>query len=187
MYEHYKSHCKVAVSSNMWGGSIDSATEGDFLNSIPDFPGQPHDFVYFVEGGLTGGFINAADSQTDENVKWRKMLTPLRCDHRGCPRPVSQVCFATRDIQLDEEIVYVYKYSKVPGVGVWVGGMTRGCWPLKASRRMRSMDEYLNHLRQTWLKAGLVFPSKSKEGASMRDRCVSEACLHCQSAHESNM
>jgi hypothetical protein len=180
MYSHYKSHCKVAVSSNTWGGSIESVSEGEFLNSIPDVHGQEHDFEYFVEGGLTGGFINAADSHMHENVQWRKILNPSRCDHRGCSRSVSQVCFAIRDIEEGDEILYVYQYSKDPGVGVWFCGI-EGCWPLQASRRMRSMDDYLNHLRKRREEQGQDYPNKSKDGASMIGRPLSDVCVYCQS------
>jgi hypothetical protein len=79
----WKSHVKHAVTGNDHACVANSlALEGEVLNSIPDRRGQPHDLEYLLVGGLLGGLINSADDKLLENVQWRKILTPLRKDHK---------------------------------------------------------------------------------------------------------
>ena len=91
-YEMWRSHVKHAVTGNdhacppsgtaRLGPPSGTARLGEVLNSIPDRRGQPHDLEYLLVGAMMGGFINSAEDKGEENVQWRKILTPKRKDHK---------------------------------------------------------------------------------------------------------
>ena len=182
--EMWESHIKVATTSNAHACSSAGSDDGEVLNSKPDKPGSLHSLIYFLSGGMMGGFINAADNKSEENVEWCKILTPNRVDHRGHRRPVSQVCFVTKDIQKDDVFKYVYTHSKGEGVGRWFGGEGEVCvGGLRLPRGYRSGKEYLEALRSSREDRGEALPKKSERGVSMSTVCStysSEAqCEYC--------
>ena len=188
MYEMFSSHVKMATTSNSHvccpGGGTDAE---EVLNSRPDIPDQLHCLLYFLMGGLMGGFINAADSKAEENVEWRKIMTPGRVDHKGHCRGVSQVCFATKQIEKDVVIRYVYVYSKLRGVGRWFEGEDELCvGDYKLPRRCRTLGDYLASMRLWRTQNMEEFPNKSVLGAAMstQDALCSQAspCLSCRDA-----
>jgi hypothetical protein len=172
VYEMFSSHVKVATTSHEHACSIDDATDAqEVLNSRPDKPGALHCLEYFLIGGLMGGFINSAVSKSEQNVEWRKILTPKRVDHTGRSRGVSQVCFATQDIEQDTVIRYVYVYSNVRGVGRWFEGedeLSVGDYKVGGLGRCRTLGDYLEWMHMCFTKNGLDVPNKSVSGAPMR-------------------
>ena len=185
LFEMWRSHVKMATASNDYACRSSEGTCGDeLLNSIPDRPGELHDLVYFLTGGLMGGFINSARSKQQENVQWRKILTRHRVDHNGDARGVSQVCVATRDIPKGEEIQYVYVYSEDDGVGRWYEGEDVSDHDQRLTRRCRTVKEYLDEIRRRREDRREEMPKKSQRGAPMSTQVVeyssATACLYCR-------